>query len=111
MEHTRKKHWRTWHCPFGCSESFNSEAAFQSHALLLHPDEDRLNQVTVDLISRPRGSWQEETCPFCKEELQSADEYEKHVGQHQEDIALFALPSCACETLETNDDHKGTENE
>lgn len=122
MEHTRKKHWRTWHCPFGCSESFSSETAFQSHALVSHPDEGRLDQAVTYLISRPRGLWQKETCPFCKEELQSANEYQRHVGQHQEDTALFALPSCEYESLEAKERHemqpltlptrnKGAENE
>ncbi|KAK5655915.1 hypothetical protein OQA88_5050 [Cercophora sp. LCS_1] len=31
-------------------------------------------------------------CPLCSEQLGSLKEYAKHVGQHQRDLALFALP-------------------
>ncbi|KAJ4244353.1 hypothetical protein NW762_014480 [Fusarium torreyae] len=32
-------------------------------------------------------------CPICRETLCSMKEYQRHVGRHQEQLALFALPS------------------
>lgn len=32
------------------------------------------------------------SCPLCQEVLMSNKMYVKHVGKHQEDLALFALP-------------------
>ncbi|KAM0553411.1 hypothetical protein ACHAPJ_007426 [Fusarium lateritium] len=33
------------------------------------------------------------SCPMCRETLHSIKEYQRHVGRHQEQLALFALPS------------------
>lgn len=31
-------------------------------------------------------------CAFCQDALASVQEYQRHVGRHQVDLALFALP-------------------
>jgi hypothetical protein len=44
-------------------------------------------------------------CPICAEIMRSAPQYQRHVGRHQEQLALFALP-----TVESDDrDEVGSE--
>lgn len=45
------------------------------------------------LAAQPRDMKKGVACPLCRETLSSVREYERHVGRHQEQLALFALPS------------------
>ena len=45
------------------------------------------------LSAQPRDMKKGVACPLCRETLSSVREYERHVGRHQEQLALFALPS------------------
>jgi len=45
------------------------------------------------LSAQPRDMRKGVACPLCRETLSSVREYERHVGRHQEQLALFALPS------------------
>jgi hypothetical protein len=47
----------------------------------------------IDLGTKVMEDGEEICCPLCKEGLQSMKEYQSHVGRHQEQLALFALPS------------------
>ncbi|KAI9150003.1 HET-domain-containing protein [Paramyrothecium foliicola] len=44
-------------------------------------------------------------CPPCNEFLSTFSIYRQHVGRHQEDLALFALPHLAEDTEEEEEDH------
>lgn len=49
--------------------------------------------MVFDLCERP-SPWPEESeCPLCQQTLNSKREYARHVGQHQIELALFALPN------------------
>lgn len=65
-------------------------------------DTVELSQVPtlVTLSGRPRTEFQSEKYPLCEEIITSVKQYQHHVGHHQEDLALFALPS-ALEDHET----------
>ncbi|RGP69547.1 transcription factor [Fusarium sporotrichioides] len=45
------------------------------------------------------------SCPLCKQALPSMKDYQRHVGRHQEQLALFALPSLQIDDDEYVEDH------
>jgi hypothetical protein len=47
----------------------------------------------VKLSEQPVDIQQGVSCPLCHETLRSAQQYQRHVGRHQEQLSLFALPS------------------
>ena len=47
----------------------------------------------IDLNSKPIQAEDGIRCLLCKETVKSMKEYQRHVGRHQEQLALFALPS------------------
>lgn len=93
MEHT-KHHWNTYRCPSGCDLTFPSIPACKEHMVQSHPAEgasagiDALITLNAQPINIRRGV----SCPLCGDILSSLRQYQKHVGRHQEQLALFALP-------------------
>jgi len=57
----------------------------------------------ANLSARPLRAGGGINCPLCGEPLASFEQYERHVGRHQEQLALFSLPS-----IEPNDIKKST---
>lgn len=53
----------------------------------------------ISLSEKPLDIRSGISCPICGVNLNSARQYQSHVGRHQEQLALFALPE-----LETNGD-------
>ncbi|KAI8628243.1 hypothetical protein F5Y19DRAFT_438616 [Xylariaceae sp. FL1651] len=108
-QHLQHKNWRIWHCPFECSESFESASSLRTHITVSHSDrgvEHQPDQVLLELASRPRPLWQFDVCPFYFEDIDNANKYILHVGRHQEDLSLFALPSCEYETSEQEERYR-----
>ncbi|KAH7201534.1 hypothetical protein DER44DRAFT_870355 [Fusarium oxysporum] len=61
----------------------------------------------VYLSQKPMDIKQGIPCPICAEMMRSTSQYQRHVGRHQEQLALFALP-----TVETDDkDERGGESD
>jgi len=50
-------------------------------------------EAIVKLSEQPLNIGNGVQCPLCAETLRSVQQYQSHVGRHQEDLALFALPS------------------
>ena len=48
----------------------------------------------------------EDVCPFCRDSLSSSKQYERHVGRHLEELALFALPRTEIDDAEDDDEDK-----
>ena len=46
----------------------------------------------ISLSARPMGPEDGINCTLCQEPLASFKPYQRHVGRHQEQLALFALP-------------------
>ncbi|KAI0450709.1 hypothetical protein F5B21DRAFT_415916 [Xylaria acuta] len=95
LHHMNRKHWRVFRCPYSCQEEdFTSPSRLQYHVRQFHPELSSQRDLTIifDLCERP-GPWSEETkCPLCQQALYSKREYARHVGRHQTELALFALP-------------------
>ncbi|RFN43404.1 hypothetical protein FIE12Z_12356 [Fusarium flagelliforme] len=76
---------------------FSTKSQCQEHVNKTHPGDFPQDQVSsmIDLGSKRIDVDNEVLCPFCKEPLHSVKEYQLHVGRHQEQLALFALPPIA----------------
>ncbi|KAI0147030.1 hypothetical protein GGR57DRAFT_282123 [Xylariaceae sp. FL1272] len=94
LGHVLQYHWKSWHCPLSCTKTFNSPAELQNHFAESHPaavPPDEISGV-LDSSERKRAQATRTECPLCMEKLESLKQYQKHVGRHQVDLALFALP-------------------
>lgn len=105
LNHILQHHWRSWHCSLGCNQEYSNRESIKSHILDVHSG--AVSSTSLDTLSslgeKPRPLNQEVMCPLCHVELQSINEYAKHVGKHLVDIALFALPSGEVDDEETSD--------
>lgn len=93
--HMREAHWRTYHCPSGCGEWFVSRAKCRQHVEATHAMQitpGRLD-AQIKLHSEDIDDEASLACPLCGEEQRSVKLYRRHVGRHQEQLSLFALPS------------------
>ncbi|KAH6883903.1 hypothetical protein B0T10DRAFT_494006 [Thelonectria olida] len=93
--HEVENHWKVYCCPCSCSEFFQSRSKCREHIYKSHPDAISTNQLDamISLSSRPIRAEEGIPCPMCKERLRSVKQYQRHVGRHQEQLAVFALPS------------------
>lgn len=76
----------------------------ETHGQSLHSKNDV--EKLMQMGARKVAQFSEATCPLCREILPSAKKYMKHVGRHQEELALFALPK-----LDVPDEHGQEEEE
>lgn len=61
----------------------------ETHKQSLHAD---YIKKLLQMGRRKVAQVPEATCPLCQKTMPSGKQYMKHVGRHQEDLALFALP-------------------
>jgi hypothetical protein len=109
LEHLNQKHWRVFRCPYSCrAADFASPSHLGNHIRQSHPElsSQRDLGMIFDLCERPMPWPEEIKCPLCLETLRSKREYGRHVGRHQTELALFALPSIGEEIEEEwNENH------
>lgn len=55
------------------------------------------------MCERPKSEDEPADCPLCGERQSSFKQYQRHVGRHQEDLALFALPHLPGEEDDKNE--------
>ncbi|KAI0466997.1 hypothetical protein F4859DRAFT_283498 [Xylaria cf. heliscus] len=107
FSHMIQKHWRVFRCPYLCQEEdFTSPSDLEQHVRQSHPELSSLGDLSMifNLCGRPRP-WPDETeCPLCQQVLRSRREYALHVGQHQVELALFALPHTGEDDKEEDED-------
>ncbi|KAI0512938.1 hypothetical protein F5B22DRAFT_637527 [Xylaria bambusicola] len=94
MKHLTQYHWKVWHCTEGCETTFSSARSYKAHLTTVHPRAFPATELEsiVQLGGRRVDPDNGIECPICCVLLKSTKEYEKHVGDHQEQLALFALP-------------------
>ncbi|KAL6914674.1 hypothetical protein FSST1_012434 [Fusarium sambucinum] len=99
--HETQNHLKTYNCPCSCGKPFSVRSKCRNHVRKVHPDAFSSSQLDamIDLSARPTREDESVSCPLCKETLSSMKDYRRHVGRHQEQLALFALPS-----LQTDDE-------
>ncbi|EWG41493.1 hypothetical protein FVEG_03599 [Fusarium verticillioides 7600] len=92
--HVMKYHWKTWTCKLGCQEIFVSLQDMKHHLAQKHSETTELTHLAslTTMCERPKLENESADCPLCGERQSSFKQYQRHVGRHQEDLALFALP-------------------
>ena len=106
MDHTRKHHWVTYVCLLGCnSASFGLPSEYRKHISREHPGS--IPEADIDAMvnhsAQPRAITKSSGlyCPLCGDKepvLRSEKQYQRHVGRHQEQLSLFALPQASAES-------------
>ncbi|KAI8651414.1 C2H2-type domain-containing protein [Fusarium keratoplasticum] len=112
--HMRREHWKTWYCPFGCDAEFDSAKGFHSHVKTAHEQNVSLEKIHAleGLSSRADIENAKGRCPLCYDfQIESKKQYEKHVGQHLEHLALFTLPDTGGEGDDDEDGNEDKEEE
>jgi len=103
IDHMSQSHWTIFLCPYPCGEENFARPSHlirhiqESHALLSSGSD--LNTL-AQLCKRPAPWAQDTQCPFCLQCLESVKVYARHVGWHQIELALFALPNIEAEDEE-----------
>lgn len=99
MQHELQNHWKTYTCPFGCPDDsrYPSATALRGHLNNKHKSNMSSGQLDalIDLSAQPLKTEDGIDCRLCGKTLFSIPTYGRHVGRHQEQISLFALPSLA----------------
>ncbi|KAI0541363.1 hypothetical protein GGR58DRAFT_17324 [Xylaria digitata] len=95
MNHTLQNHWKTWECPYQCGSEHTTETGLRQHVTGIH---GCATEMELDAMIARYGRIRSIStsspveCPLCKDTLESIQQYQRHVGRHQVDLALFALP-------------------
>ncbi|RTE71763.1 hypothetical protein BHE90_013834 [Fusarium euwallaceae] len=101
MDHVKQNHWKVYPCPFSCQLTFTSNSECMEHVSQSHAGAGTLQELAamISLSQQPLDIRSGISCPICGVNLNSAQQYQSHVGRHQEQLALFALPD-----LESDDE-------
>ncbi|KAF2728682.1 hypothetical protein EJ04DRAFT_503670, partial [Polyplosphaeria fusca] len=93
FRHELEAHRTSWQCVAGCEEVFHSEQQFLAHVHANHNDLAVENVLEALTRTATRSSRLTElaTCSLCGKEM-TLRTLQKHMGHHQEQLALFALP-------------------
>ncbi|KAH7242650.1 hypothetical protein BKA59DRAFT_546922 [Fusarium tricinctum] len=105
--HMRREHWKFWHCPFGCDAEFDRAEGFQNHIQTAHRNNMSSDKIRAlgELSSRTNAAKAKGQCPLCCDfQVNSENQYEKHIGQHLENLSLFTLPNIGDEGNEDEDE-------
>lgn len=109
------EHCRMFYCPFnGCSNPLDTSTSFRRHIIESHKTHglpDSIN-ILVNSCSRIDISRVEGKCPVCCEvEIKTSRQYQSHVGNHLEQLALFVLPNMNEDDSDVELDLGATESE
>ncbi|KAJ4022860.1 hypothetical protein NW752_003315 [Fusarium irregulare] len=111
--HMKRGHWRLWQCPLGCNAKYDIPESLERHIEASHKHEissDKI-QALVELSSVANAAKAKGQCPLCFDfQVVSEKQYEKHIGRHLEELALFTLPDIG-EVGEDDGEGKKTDNE
>ncbi|KAI0532832.1 hypothetical protein GGR58DRAFT_488844 [Xylaria digitata] len=110
IQHVKSNHWKIYKCPFACDTTYTSALDYKNHVLQFHSSIVSPAEVetVVELGAQPLDSQSGRSCPLCFETIGSVRQYQRHVGRHQEQLALFALPNLNPEN-ESNSDQEETD--
>jgi len=103
FNHEMEAHRTVWQCVGGCEKTFSSEDNLASHIRTIHPEivEDNIISTIKQTAVRSVNVMESATCPVCGKHVRLSA-LQKHLGHHQEQLALFVLPL----SLDTTEDDK-----
>jgi len=92
--HILSQHWRAWTCVLDCGTVCESADEMRAHFVASHVDLPHAEEIDalVEMSEGPKPRDIAGSCPLCQQHLSSLKEYARHVGRHQKDLSLFALP-------------------
>lgn len=107
-----------WHCGL-CKEMFDSQESFRVHVDSVHKEDFSVVQVEELITCSKRIVAREasqEICPFClTKPAQTLGGFARHVGNHQQEISLAALPKLETggenSDSDSGSDHDGKDSE
>ncbi|KAK3345889.1 hypothetical protein B0T25DRAFT_462035 [Lasiosphaeria hispida] len=104
MQHAKKIHWRLWNCALRCGQTFDSPIDLRAHVVASHTDVSEPSQletlVNMSEVPKPLNTAQQ--CPLCHDGISTIKQYARHVGRHQKELALFALPRIGDSDVDTD---------
>jgi hypothetical protein len=96
FKHELEAHRGSWQCIKDCDKTFISRDDFETHVRAQHPDLSSPDILSaLQITSRKAASLSTRVeCPLCDEkEIMTLRVLLRHLGKHQEQLSLFALPS------------------
>ncbi|KAF4995056.1 hypothetical protein FDECE_12911 [Fusarium decemcellulare] len=111
--HAYAHHWKTWMCCFGCNMQFPSAFHMKNHLAKAHSENMSRSNLAdlLGLCEQPKPPSDPAECPLCNESLPTFKHFQRHVGRHQEDLVLFALPQLTGEETNVSDEEESKEDE
>jgi len=88
-------HRGNWECVAGCKRTFDAKEHLRGHLALGHREvvnDTRVDDI-VGLCYRPAPDRSGAQCRLCLVTCASLSQLRQHLGKHQEQVSLFALPS------------------
>lgn len=99
--HELEAHHSSFQCVEGCSKRFQTEPDFEDHVKSSHSD--LAAPAIYSALKRPStktsGLIEQTKCSLCGQRM-TLRAMQKHLGHHQEQLALFALPANVVDTDE-----------
>ena len=94
FDHELAMHRREWVCPGHCDDVFSSQPDFKGHIAINYANLGSISSLStlIKTCERPILPSASVECPFCLEKVASRKKIRKHIGQHQLDLSLRALP-------------------
>jgi hypothetical protein len=96
FKHELEAHRGSWQCIKDCDKTFVCRDDFETHVRAQHPDLSSPDILSaLQITSRKAASLSTRVeCPLCDEkEIMTLRALLRHLGKHQEQLSLFALPS------------------
>ncbi|KAF1829056.1 hypothetical protein BDW02DRAFT_561926 [Decorospora gaudefroyi] len=91
--HELEAHRTAWQCIEECSKVYEAESDFEKHVRKSHPDLASENTLSVLKRTSAKGAdlGGQTECALCGKNL-TLRALQRHLGSHQQHLALFALP-------------------
>jgi hypothetical protein len=111
FKHELEAHRAIWQCVDGCEKTFAAEKDFVAHVAKKHPEmaSDDVLSVLKRTAVKSANLTKPSQCPLC-DKVMSLRALQKHLGNHQEQLALFALPPNIDATEDEEEDSNYAEN-
>ncbi|XPS78886.1 hypothetical protein M3J09_010885 [Ascochyta lentis] len=102
FSHELQEHRQVWNCIEGCQQSFRSQNQFQAH--LKHSHTQSIADRGIDVVAKSHSTYAAASistdCPLCRRPVSSLRQLRSHLGKHQRQLSLFAIPSSVHEEQE-----------
>jgi hypothetical protein len=111
FEHELQFHRTQWECTAGCDVTIRSSDGFRDHFRTTHPELNRPTGIEdlLEFGKRVHIMNEEAVCKLCQIKLPSLRDLQHHLGDHQCQLSLFALPT-SVEHREVSEENAGIEN-